>query len=211
MVKADDGRTRRAERVRTARREEVLRRAALVFSSKGYHATSVSDIIQAAGIARGTFYLYFESKRAIFDELLDRFVALLLGAVRPIATDSEAPPPLRQMHDNLGRLLDVLEGHRELTRLLLRTAVGLDDDFDRKLYEFYRMITERIERGLELGQGLGLLRPCAPAIAARCVLGSVKEVVMAYVVESAKAADREALIDEIVAYNFGGLFRPAGE
>ncbi len=41
-----------------------------MFAAKGYHGTRISDIIDAAGIARGTFYLYFESKSAIFLELI---------------------------------------------------------------------------------------------------------------------------------------------
>ena len=60
-----DGRTTRAAKQRQDRREQVLLCAQRVFSRKGYHAAGVADIIQAAGVARGTFYLYFESKRRV--------------------------------------------------------------------------------------------------------------------------------------------------
>src|SRR5207249_12064076 len=65
-----DGRVERAEKQRRERRANVLQTARRVFSAKGYHDTSISDLIEAAGIARRTFYLYFISKRAIFEELL---------------------------------------------------------------------------------------------------------------------------------------------
>ncbi|HEY8430086.1 MAG TPA: helix-turn-helix domain-containing protein, partial [Sandaracinaceae bacterium] len=68
---ATDGRTVRAARKREHRRRMVLDTALAVFSAKGYHQTRISDIIEAASIARGTFYLYFDSKNAIFHELLD--------------------------------------------------------------------------------------------------------------------------------------------
>ena len=61
-------------------RTAVLAAARQIFADKGYHATSIDDIIEAADIARGTFYLYFESKRAIFDELLDELFTTLAGA-----------------------------------------------------------------------------------------------------------------------------------
>ena len=61
-----DGRVARASVLRKTRRADILEVALSVFASNGYHQTRVSDIIQAAGIARGTFYLYFESKSAIF-------------------------------------------------------------------------------------------------------------------------------------------------
>jgi AcrR family transcriptional regulator len=47
-----------------------------VFKEKGYHATSVNDIIDAAQIARGTFYLYFTSKREVFAELSATFLSI---------------------------------------------------------------------------------------------------------------------------------------
>ena len=60
--------------LREERRERVLRAAMQVFAQKGYHATSVGDIIKQAEIARGTFYLYFENKRQIFEAILDMAV-----------------------------------------------------------------------------------------------------------------------------------------
>ena len=80
-------------RLRESRRANVLAVARRIFSEKGYHATSIHHIIEAADIARGTFYLYFESKRAIFDELLDSLVTTLQAQVRRIEVGSEAPPP----------------------------------------------------------------------------------------------------------------------
>ena len=64
------------------RREQILRHAASLFGQNGYHAVSISDIIQAAGIARGTFYTYFENKRAIFDELLDILVVRIKSCIK---------------------------------------------------------------------------------------------------------------------------------
>ena len=48
---------------------KMLTAATRVFSSKGYASSSVSDIIKEAEVARGTFYLYFESKRAAFEKV----------------------------------------------------------------------------------------------------------------------------------------------
>src|SRR5689334_2862262 len=92
-----DGRVSRAQKQREARRNGVLAAARQVFSQRGYHDTSIDDLILAAGIARGTFYLYFESKRAIFDELLDELFLLLAGTVQRIDVSPGAPPPVTQM------------------------------------------------------------------------------------------------------------------
>jgi AcrR family transcriptional regulator len=56
--------------------------ATRVFRDKGYHAASVNDIIDAAQIARGTFYLYFTSKREIFAELTATFLGSFEAAYK---------------------------------------------------------------------------------------------------------------------------------
>ena len=48
------------------RRAQLLAAARVVFARRGYHHASVSDILDEAKVARGTFYNYFDSKRAVF-------------------------------------------------------------------------------------------------------------------------------------------------
>ena len=61
------------------RREQLLTAALRVFGRHGYHGTRVETIITAAGVARGTFYLYFEDKRALFAALMDGWHSVVLG------------------------------------------------------------------------------------------------------------------------------------
>jgi AcrR family transcriptional regulator len=53
-----------------ATRERLLGAAEEVFSELGYHEASIVKITEAAGVAQGTFYLYFASKQEIFEELV---------------------------------------------------------------------------------------------------------------------------------------------
>ena len=53
-----------------ATRRRLLDAAESCFADTGYHEASVVRITEAAGVAQGTFYLYFASKREIFDELV---------------------------------------------------------------------------------------------------------------------------------------------
>ena len=125
---------------REQRRAAVLEVARGIFAQKGYHATSIDDIIEAAGIARGTFYLYFESKRAIFDELLDELFATLQAQVHRIDVGPGAAPPVEQMNATVDRVLQTLLENREMARILLREAVGIDDEFDASWRDFYGRI-----------------------------------------------------------------------
>jgi AcrR family transcriptional regulator len=72
-----------ARAVRAARnREELLLAAAHVVGESGYRDASVQRITAAAGLAQGTFYLYFPSRQALFDELLPHFGLQMLEHVR---------------------------------------------------------------------------------------------------------------------------------
>lgn len=67
--RAVDGSELLAKGKRTQRR--LLEAAEQVFADLGYHDASIVKITEAAGVAHGTFYRYFPSKQAIFDELVD--------------------------------------------------------------------------------------------------------------------------------------------
>lgn len=200
MMAKVDGRVSRARLLRESRRASMLAEARKIFSQKGYHDTSIDDLIEAAGIARGTFYLYFESKRAIFDELLDGLVTTLQAQVKRIEVGPEAADPLQQMNVIVDGVLKTLLDNREMARILLREAVGIDSDFDRKLSDFYGRILAMFVSALKTGHRLGVVRPCDANVVARCTLGSVKEVVhWAFVEQDPMQIDMKALGREVIA------------
>jgi AcrR family transcriptional regulator len=55
-----------AEAARTARREQIITAALACFARAGYHATTMADIAEQAGVSKGTPYLYFGSKERLF-------------------------------------------------------------------------------------------------------------------------------------------------
>jgi AcrR family transcriptional regulator len=191
---------------REERREQVLRSAIEVFAHKGYHATSVGDIIKRAQIARGTFYLYFETKRQIFEAILDLALQGLVSRLHRIELSPQSPPPLDQLRANVGRVIAFLLSERELTQILLRHADGLDADFDRRLSEFYDTIMNLIEGVLRAGQLMALVRPCDRRIVAACVLGSIKEVMARLTLEAGQAPPLHVVVDEVVNFGLRGIF-----
>jgi AcrR family transcriptional regulator len=66
---------------RTARRAELASAAAAVFAERGVANTAVSDIVKAAGVAQGTFYLYFESKDDVLLAVVELLVAQMAAAI----------------------------------------------------------------------------------------------------------------------------------
>jgi AcrR family transcriptional regulator len=62
-----------ADETRTARRDQIIAAALACFARAGYHATTMADVAAQAGVSKGTPYLYFESKEALFIALHEQW------------------------------------------------------------------------------------------------------------------------------------------
>ena len=180
------------------RREQILNKAASLFGKKGYHATSISDIIEAVGVARGTFYLYFRNKRAIFDEILDRLVIQIKQRIKRVDLSRGAPTVEEQLTGNIERVLHLLTENRALLSILLEGAVGLDKGFAEKLAGFYEQITATVDSSLKLGQEMGIIRACDTRMAALTAIGGLKEVLHDTLRSNRKNGDLKALARQIL-------------
>jgi len=204
-----DGRSRRARSQRKNRRRAILEAARPVFVEKGYHQTHISDIIEAASIARGTFYLYFDSKTAIFAELLDLSMDELRSSIDGVDQGEDAPPMEAQLMGTVSRLLSTVVSNRILTTFLVREAVGLDEQIDAKLKAFYAELIDYIRDALEEGKKIGILRDLDSEVGAFCIMGTIKqfmEQVVMYDREVPKEdIDRVALA--VLDFNLRGILR----
>ena len=189
-----------------ARRAQVLRHAKRIFARKGYHRTNVADIIARAHIARGTFYLYFENKKDLFEELLQQVLGELAGRIHRLRVGPEYPHPVDQLRDNLRRVMSFVFAERELTDILLNHSVGFDRELDLKIRAFYEKVADAIQRSLDLGIEMKLVRDCDSRVAAYCILGGIKQMVG----ESSQRGKRdiEKLIGEILDFGLRGVARP---
>lgn len=109
---------------RAPTRERLVAAAMTLFGERGYRATTVGDIEQAAGLSRraGAFYRHFDSKEAVFSAALDRWIA----EVRAFPATVEALLPLGDLRAELTLIargtLQLLDRQRDLFRLLARDA-----------------------------------------------------------------------------------------
>lgn len=201
-----DGRTRRAEEAREQRRRQILDAALEVFAEHGYHGTGVSDLVAAAGVARGTFYLYFDGKEAIFHELLEGLLGTFRESIHGVDMGTGAKPVPAQLVAIVAGVLETSVSNRPLTRIIFREAVGLDEAVDARLDAFYGELFRYIELTLALGEAAGMVRPLTDrALEATCVLGSLRAVVQRFVVDSDEAFDVEAVARGVVEHNLRGL------
>ena len=201
-----DRRSARAEARRGRRRDAILRAASALFSRQGYHSTSVADVIAAAGISRGTFYLYFDNKDSLFLELIEQFVQRIISVVEVV--DPSGPDPTQRIYENVRRVVDVVFDNGDLTVLVLREDVGLNPEVDEKLRRFYGFVREMVEGALENGARLGLIRKVNEPIVATALIGAIKEVFMHHLVIAPDSAPaRESVAESLLDFGLRGLLR----
>ncbi|MFZ0888748.1 MAG: TetR/AcrR family transcriptional regulator [Candidatus Binataceae bacterium] len=191
---------------RQARRAQVLRHAKRIFARKGYHRTNVADIIARAHIARGTFYLYFQNKKDLFEELLKQVLNEVSSRIYRLRVRPGEPDPVEQLRANLRRVMIFVLAERELTDILLNHSVGFDRELDLRIRDFYEQIVDAIQRSLDLGIEMKLVRKCDTRAAAYCILGGIKEVVGQASLRKPRNID--ALVEEILAFGLTGVARP---
>lgn len=188
------------------RRAQILAVARDVFAKRGYHAAKIEDIVAAAGIARGTFYLYFEDKRAIFEEIVDRTIARLGMAIVRVDPHDAGRTVADQVRENIRRIVRILLEDRATTKILLSDALGVDPAFDRKLLSFYDEMCSLLEGSLRDGQALGVVREGDVHLMSWLTMGALKET-MFQIVQRGAEYEEDKLVEGAFAYFTGGYLR----
>ena len=160
------------------RRRQIMEAAKAVFADAGYHGASIHAIIERAQIARGTFYLYFESKAAVFDSILDQAMADLRARLHRIEVDAPgAPPPQVQLREQVVATLEYVVNDRPLATLLLSAGHTPDVDASERVDMFFTEVRDLLRRALETGMDLGLVRRCPSELVAAALLGMIRGVI----------------------------------
>src|SRR5271154_149480 len=188
------------------RRQQILNVARDVFAKRGYHAAKIDDIVAAAGVARGTFYLYFEDKRAIFEEIVDRTIARLgLSIVRVDPKDGTHSVG-DQVRENIRRIVRILLEDRATTKILLSDALGVDATFDQKLLSFYDEMSSLLEQSLRDGQELSVVAGGDVRLMAWLTMGALKEA-MFQIVQRGATFEEDSLVEGVLAFLGSGCLR----
>ena len=160
------------------RRSQLLAAARSVFAKKGYDEATVSEIVSRAGVAQGTFYLYFPGK----ESLAGAFAELVSERLAEVATEKTSRS--RSFDSALGRLFEaayqVAEEHRDVF-LIANRGLELVDDFDEWMNRT-APAREWLEGFIAEWQRNGAIDPrIRPAVTARVMRDALDRAAKAYI------------------------------
>ena len=170
-----------------ARQRQILDCAKKVFAQRGFHAANVSHICDAAGIGRGTLYLYFANKHAVLTAILREALDRVRALIERQAIETTYAPPHKVSRTaaiefsarQLRELFAVVFDDEDTLRILLREAVGLDVGAETVLAEIDETAIGIVERSLAASQAAGFIRDLDCRAVATLVVGGVEKLALA--------------------------------
>lgn len=173
--------------------------ASQLFSEKGYHLTSVSDVVEGVGVGKGVFYWYFSSKEALFREVL-RDTQTALRRLQEQAIIDE-PDPVKRIESGIRVSLEWFHENQQLYNLFQ-----------------FAISEERFAPYLRLGQSVvvadilphvkeaiiqGRAREQDPELAAQAILGATAQLARVYLVQH--RGDVQEIADAAVSFCLDGV------
>lgn len=131
----------------TSRRARLVKAADRVLRAKGYRETTIANIVSEAGVAKGTFYLYFDNKQELFLEVLRSAVRALEEHLEE-ALDGVSGPVDRLKRRALSYMRGYLN-YRDLILILYGEAVGGNTRFQRELSTIYKSLTSTLSEDVK--------------------------------------------------------------
>lgn len=165
------GATRLTEQGRE-RKQQLLDAASELFASRGYASTRIVDICAAAGVAKGLFYWYFDTKDSLFAELV-RSMRLALRRAQGAAMDPQTDPVAR-IRAGTEATIRFMAEHRAYYALLDHERSDAHDEVVAgALSEGAEVYASDVERLVRDGQSMGLIPDADPRLVAVGVVGTV--------------------------------------
>lgn len=151
-------------------RRRLLQHACREFARLGFHSTKVSNIVKASGLSQPTFYIYFDSKEAAYDELVNEFRRRLEVITKDllIQTPIGGEVLVKSLQHSFISFLSFLAEDRDLTEIGLFQPPGCT----LTKASLASWIADNIEQEQELGV---FNQEVDALIIARCFVGMIDQ------------------------------------
>jgi AcrR family transcriptional regulator len=124
------------------RREQLLQVARKVFAKGGYQTVTMDDVARGAGVTKPILYDHFPSKRDLYRGLLEADLAALQTKIAEALESSKGNR--ERIRASFQAYFDFVDEEGEGFRLLMKEAVGAEEEFRELIGEFRETVLERV-------------------------------------------------------------------
>lgn len=157
------------------KRQQILVAAGDIFAARGFHKATIEQIADAAGVGKGTVYLYFKNKKGLFDALLlEGFSMTVKRTKRALA---ELTDPIEHIRVIINLHLAIIKRNHPLMQMIMHELApnrlqDLRSEIGQRVREHMALYTEVLEQGI----ASGCLRPHEPQIVAFALAGAINHI-----------------------------------
>ena len=148
----------------------MLATAADLFATRGYEATNLMDISEAAGVGRTTFYHYFGSKEAILERLVGDLTHGLIALLDNVSVRDDASSS-RQLYEVVSSLAGRLMEHPLQFKVIDRNLPALPVEIQSRYLAARQSIRSLLTRIIAKGTAANEFRSVDPALHALVIIG----------------------------------------
>ncbi len=200
----------RKKQITQRRQEQILTAALTVFSQKGYTAATIPEIAKLAGLATGTIYLYFPSKRELFVSVITNSIITvpLINLLKKIQTD-DFTTVFKLIIQNR---LNLTEGDKMVQISSLMSEIQRDKEL-RTLFasKLVRPILDMMEKYYSTGIAEGELNRYEPAVLVRAIGGMIIGLLILKTAEGQAGPlsrlPQDTVSEEVVRFVLNGLMK----
>lgn len=169
----------------------IVHSAIEVFKEQGIEKTKISDIVKRAGIAQGTFYLYFPSKLSLMPAIAEVMVAKTMDIVK-LTVDDHASYA-KQFEQMVDAIYEVNKEYYEILAVIYSGLASTEHirEWESVYAPFYEWISEKLEAAKKAGAVRQSIKPDRTAKIIIGLIESTAEQVFLYAQHDESEADRQ--------------------
>ena len=183
-------------------REKIVRAANELFSRKGYHNTSVLDIVRAIGMSAGLVYVHFKSKKDLFEEITTRNVEellIMLKEKRQTSHSDDISERLKKVRETYNIFFDYVDENANQFLTMIRGGFGVDERVDENNWRWFSSFANDLAEDFSKWKRKGIISGFNPVLLGHVVVGMSNQVAHCYLVE--KKFTREEAIEALITIN----------
>lgn len=184
------------------KKEKIIKAAKEILAEKSYGEISIKAIAKKAGIATGTFYLYFSNKEALIDSIVEEMYQELLAVIK--LERSKYDCVFDKLQASMEACLKLFIKEENLAKILLVKLPGINNAFNKKLAEIEKELIKLTKKDLDDLKTQGLLPEQDTLVSATAFVGTFRQVLISWLKEG-EPQDLQSAFKTLMKYNLRGL------
>jgi len=182
-------------------KEKIFNAAINIISQKGFYKSTMDEIAEKAGVAKGTLYYHFKSKDEILIFLIDEGLSLLKNQI--LTNISNMKNSIDKLREIIVVQSNFLFKYKDFVLILLSQLWGkeeIQNNFREKIYDYLKIIEDIIDEGIKEK----LIEKCDKKLLSSAFFGMISSLII-FQFRNNDIIDPEHIADSVIKYTFNGI------